>query len=243
MIHFKTKSGKWTANYPVIKTYYRLQDYLALSDEVQNKIKLLSIISGAPEDEIRELDIDEFERVWQGAKEGPLNGSIAIPLIQKLEVDGVRYGFINLGKLSIGELADMETLKAHPQANRQLHKMMAILYRPILEETEEGYQVEEYSVESFAKRAEIFEEKMFVVHVLSAIDFFFHTTQRCLNSMMDSLVKTMIQIVMNLSEEEKIALTSKLQETGIDLSTFLQETTSSSLTTAQNLESSESLIF
>ena len=59
MIKFETKSGTWTANYPVIETYYRLQDYLTLSDEVQNKIKLISIISGALEDEIRELDIEE----------------------------------------------------------------------------------------------------------------------------------------------------------------------------------------
>jgi hypothetical protein len=232
MIKFKTPSGKWTVEIPTIQKYYEIQEWIALSDQTDIQIKLISVLSGAPEAEVRELESSEFIRIWNLAIVGPLSSLTETRFESRVMIEGVEYGFINIAKLSIGELADMDTLKAHPQVDRQLHKMMAVLYRPVVLDV-----VEAYSSDGFTERAETFLHKMPVSNVIAAIDFFFHITKVCLNNMMDSLVPTMTAVLTELTEEEMNAVTLRLQEDGVDYSFFLPETTSLKQTTALDLES------
>jgi hypothetical protein len=110
--------------------------------------------------------------------------------------------------------------------------MMAILYRPVI-----GDGIEPHSADGFAERAELFLTKMPISNVVAAIDFFFHITKVCLNNTMDSLVPLMMEMIEDLTETQMSELTLKLQEDGVDLSSFLPEMTSLKLTTAQDLES------
>jgi hypothetical protein len=126
----------------------------------------------------------------------------------------------------------MDTLKAHPQVDRQLHKMMAILYRPLT-----GDSIEPHGADGFAERAELFLEKMPISHVVAAIDFFFHITKVCLDNMQDSLTLLMTEMMKDLTETQMNELTLKLQEDGVDYSFFLPTTTSSRPTSAQGSES------
>jgi hypothetical protein len=222
MIKFKTKSGNWTVPVPTIQKYYEIQEWVILSGQTDGQLKLISILSGAPELELRDMDSNEFIRIWNAAAEGPLGSLTDTQFEKNITLNGKDYGFLNIGKLSIGELADMDTLRNHPQMDRQLHKMMAILYRPL---TETG-ETEPHSAEGFAERAETFLTELPISNVVAAIDFFFHITKVCLSNMMDSLVPAMNEMLKGLTEEEMNAVTLRLQENGVDSSSFLPETTS-----------------
>lgn len=66
-------------------------------------------------------------------------------LMQKVEIDGVKYGFEpNLSEMNVGAYADIKTiLEGGVEGN--LHKVLAILYRPIVNEFKEYYEVETYT--------------------------------------------------------------------------------------------------
>ena len=230
MIKFKTKSGSWIIEIPTIQKYYDIQEWVLLSSQTDCQLKLISILSGAPEEELRDMDSTAFIKVWNAAAAGPLGSLMDTQFQKTITLNGVEYGFLNIGKLSIGELADMDTLRNHPQMDRQLHKMMAILYRPV---TETG-ETEPHSAEGFMERAELFLNELPISNVVAAIDFFFHIIKVSLNSMMDSLVPAMNEMIKDLTEEEMNAVTLKLQENGVDYSSFLPETISLKQTTAQD---------
>ena len=65
-------------------------------------------------------------------------------LQKKVEWNGVTYGFIpNLSEITLGEYVDIESYCKDAQKN--LHKIMSILYRPIVKETKTRYSIEPYS--------------------------------------------------------------------------------------------------
>jgi hypothetical protein len=232
MIKFKTGSGQWSIDTPTIEEYYQIQELIILSDQPNTQVELISILSGAPVSEIRAMEESEFTKLWNKAALGPLSSLTQTKFETRITVDGEEYGFINLARLTIGELADMDTLKNNPQIDRQLHKMMAILYRPI---TEDG--IEPHSADGFSERAELFLRRMPISNVVAAIDFFFHITKVSLNNTMDSLVPLMMEMIEELTETQMKELTLKLQEDGVDLSSFLPTTTSLKQISAQDLES------
>jgi hypothetical protein len=222
MIKFKTRSGEKTLDTCTIEKYYKIQEWLTLSDQKDPQIKMISILSGAPEAEIREIPADQFEKIWLKACNGPLSSLTETRFQREIEVKGQKFAFINLRNLSIGELADMDTLKAHPQVDKQIHKMMAILYRPIGADLKPA----PYEIEGFEERADLFLHEMSVAPVVAAIDFFFHITKACLGNMMDSLEKTMKELTTELTPQQMKDLTKKLQEDGVDSSMLWPETTS-----------------
>ena len=222
MIKFKTSVAERQIGDCTIEKYYKIQEWLTLSDQRDPQVKMISILSGASEDEIRGLESAEFEKIWYWASIGPLSALTDTAFRNRIEVAGQEFAFLNLKTLSIGELADMDTLKAHPQVDKQLHKMMAILYRPI---GPDGKPVPHTS-EGFEERAELFLHEMSVAPVVAAIDFFFHITKVSLNSMMDSLAMTLKGMMQEMTEQDKNALIKKLQEDGVDYSGSWLETIS-----------------
>ena len=219
MIKFNTASGSWKIDSPTIEVYYKIQNWLALSDEANAKVRLISLLSLAPEDEVRNMREDKFIKLWNEVAQGPLSAINVTQFQKTIEISGIKYGFINLSILTIGELADLDTLKNHPQVSQQLHKMMAVLYRPL---NADG-TVSAYTTEGYDERAELFLTNLQISNVMAAIDFFFHITKISLDSMMDSLVPTMKSLMNDLTPEEASLVTKKLQEDGINLSTFLPE--------------------
>jgi len=65
-------------------------------------------------------------------------------LQKKVEWNGATYGFIpNLSEITMGEYIDIEN---HcKEAHKNLHKIMSILYRPIVKETKTRYSIKPYS--------------------------------------------------------------------------------------------------
>ena len=235
MIKFKTKSGQWQIGDLTIEAYYRIQSLITLIDLSEVQVQVVSILSGAPESEIREMDAEAFEKVWYQVEIGPLNAATDEGFKRVIEVEGHRYGFINLFKLTIGELADLDTIRSHPHSEKQLHKIMAILFRPILSEEGLKYEIEAHQTQGFAERADLFLTKLPVLHALGAIDFFFHITKVSLNNTLDSLTKAIMEMMKDQTlPKEKIDAILKLHEVGVNSSTSLPTTISSKSNLVQN---------
>jgi hypothetical protein len=94
-------------------------------------------------------------------------------LQRMIEVNGKRYGFHpDLDSITLGEYADVETFIKNG-IEQNLPELMAILYRPIVEETESGiYTIEAYDGNISIRAEEM--KKMSAEQVQSALVFFYH---------------------------------------------------------------------
>lgn len=84
-----------------------------------------------------------------------------------IELEGRKYGFHpNLSEMSVGEFVDLDALCSDPMEN--LPKIMATLYRPVIEENFQSYKIQPYSSH---EDPEIMKE-MRMPYVLGALNFF-----------------------------------------------------------------------
>ena len=75
-------------------------------------------------------------------------------LIQKFTLDGVRYGFIpNWTQLTLGEYIDLETYTTGGDMTDNLHKAMALMYRPITAEALHQYEIASYEPDEHRSHA------------------------------------------------------------------------------------------
>lgn len=78
------------------------------------------------------------------------------------------YGFVpNLSKISTGEYIDLETYTKEPVKN--LHNIMSILYRPVINKVNERYAIENYNPDEF--KEELFKDCPMDI-ALSSLGFF-----------------------------------------------------------------------
>ena len=64
------------------------------------------------------------------------------PLTRTFELNGVKYGFVpNLDEMTLKEFTNLNEYQSDPQ---KLNNLMAILYRPIVKEKGELYEIEPY---------------------------------------------------------------------------------------------------
>ena len=86
---------------------------------------------------------------------GKLQSEANNKLTRIIEIDEVRYGFHpDLDSLTLGEYADIETF-VKMDIDKHLPEVMAILYRPIVEEKNEIYTIEPYDGEIKMRAEEI----------------------------------------------------------------------------------------
>ena len=86
-------------------------------------------------------------------------------LIQRFTMNGVEYGFIpNLDDMSFGEYIDLDTYIGDWQ---NIHRAMAVLYRPIKDKKGERYNIVQYEIVD----AEVYKQ-MPLDAVISSVLFF-----------------------------------------------------------------------
>jgi len=132
-------------------------------------IELLAIVCGIDNEMAKMMEVRSLNKVLKSLrfleKEPETEG-----LQKRVEWNGTTYGFIpNLSEITMGEYVDIE---GHcKQAHKNLHKIMSILYRPIVKETKTRYSIEPYSP------SEEIEESFLdfpILPSMSALSFFFH---------------------------------------------------------------------
>lgn len=134
-----------------------------------------------------------------------------------IEHNGKEYGFIpNLEEITVGEQADIDTMINDFQ---NMHKVMAVMYRPITAKRKDKYLIEDY------KGGETLDLDMDVVN--GATGFF-------LSLLNDLLTCTQNFIVREVTQPQTSEL---LEKNGVGIKTFLSslEATSSNLKEYLNL--------
>jgi len=109
------------------------------SEEAQETIAALSNI---PKDLIKQLELKDVAVIMSKLSE--LQAKQDSSLKRIVEVNGKRYGFHpNLDEITLGEYADIETMIKN-DIEKNMPEVMAILYRPIVEENNDVYTIEAY---------------------------------------------------------------------------------------------------
>lgn len=117
-------------------------------------------------------------------------------LKQEFTIGGLTFGFIpNLEDITFGEYVDLDNYMADTQ---ELHKTMAILYRPITQRAGKRYDIEPY--ESAEKYSELMKQAPMDV-VLGATLFFYRLGSDLLLATMNSLEKQTTNIAEKLNSE------------------------------------------
>lgn len=155
-----------------IRKFIEISDKIKDDNTLQERMEVIHIVSGCSMDEIRLIPVSILTEIWNNFVHNCFDlGDGSVDNI--VTIDGKSYGLINVKNLTVGEMADIDVLKNHPQLNFNLHKIMAILYRPLISKL--PFKVEPYNNENFDERAELFADKMPVKVALNSAVFFLNT--------------------------------------------------------------------
>ena len=135
-------------------------------------------LSDMPSKIIKELSLADVSKLM--AKIATIQSMAKTELVHKITIEGIEYGFHpNLEEITLGEWADLEhCIEQGLQDN--MHKIVAILYRPIKETKGNWYSIEPYCVEGKRLREQIFKQ-MGAAEVESALLFFWTFVSKLLN--------------------------------------------------------------
>ena len=161
--------------------YFSLKHYKAMSnhehlDELDRVVYTLVATTEHTHEEVMRWNISDMLKVYQGVA-GMLD-SVPQEFYPVFEWKGQTFGFQPLSKLSVAEWIDLDKRLDSPVEN--LEQVLAILYRPIVEDKFDGmkwqvkssiktllgkrenifnyYTIEEYDTEKRDWRAEMFED-------------------------------------------------------------------------------------
>jgi len=149
----------------------------------QEAMEVLAVLTDMPKKLIRELGIQDVANIMSRVTD--LQREKKVRLKQIFELEGKQYGFHpNLEDLTLGEWADIETFMEQGLDNN-MHNIMAVLFRPILEIENDAYIIEAYDG-NIAVRAEKF-KKMSAEQVKSALVFFFSFANVLSTTLLSSL--------------------------------------------------------
>lgn len=131
-------------------------------NSVERIIKLINALTEISEYVIERISISDLSKLdlsWID-EETP-----AIPM-SRFQFEGKEYGAVEFTKLTLGEFSDLEHfIKENYLGN--VHKVMAILIRPIVDG-----KIEKYDSESLEERANILKNNMKIPHVNGLSAFF-----------------------------------------------------------------------
>lgn len=144
------------------------------------------------------------------------------PLIRHFELNGVEFGFIpNLDNMSIGEYIDAES---GISGWKDMHKAMAVLFRPVTKKYKDKYQIEPYEGSKEYQEAMKY---MPLNAALGAMVFFYRLGKDLSNHTLKSLEKEMEKEDNKTTHQQVI---SELDGDGINQYTDLLEEKFSTLT-------------
>ena len=177
------------------------------------QIKLIEIFCDANYDQIRRLPaaVYEFaiEQILRVRNE-------STPLVKNFSMVGndeveIEFGMIpNLDAMTSGEYIDLDTLITDWG---NMHKAMAVLYRPVLKKKKELYDIEEYS--TYEKYEEVMKHAPLNV-ALGALLFFYRLGIKLSRHILNSSVEELTQ------EERTQVEKNLLAKSGVGINQYMQ---------------------
>lgn len=185
-------------------------------DEEANKflqIKLLEIFCDVTYEQIRRMPAALYEFAVTKIME-VLNEST--PLVKKFSMVGsdgveIEFGMIpNLDNMTSGEYIDLDSLVTDWD---NMHKAMAVLYRPIIKRRKDLYDIEPYS--TYEKYEELMKHAPLNVS-LGALLFFYRLGIKLSKHILNSSVERLTQ------EERTLVEKNLLEKSGVGINQYMQ---------------------
>jgi hypothetical protein len=141
-------------------------------------------------------------------------------LKRTFEIEGVKFGFIpNLDKITQGEYMDLDTYFTDW---KQMHKAMAVLFRPIISERKNNYDIAEY--EGTDKFAELMKFTPLDA-ALGSYVFFYHLGNDLLSSTLNFLQEEAKEVVSQWAHNSKVSgdgITQSIDSLGAKYSALIE---------------------
>ena len=172
-------------------------------EDNQNKaFEIISILIDEDPEDVKKWDVASFNRV-----NNALGWVQTLPTKEDfkkvIEIDGIKYGFVEkLSSLSLGQWMDIEHYLQDSIGN--LHKLMAMFYRPI----QEDGSIEPYDSVSGVDRAELFKEKLSINNCYGALLFFSSIGKGCIPNLEVYFLKETLKM---MKQKRKEKLRAKLK--------------------------------
>jgi len=165
------------------------------SEEALNTIAELSNI---PKELINQLELRDVALMM--SKLAELQAKQDSSLKRVIEIEGKKYGFHpDLDSITLGEYADLEQF-IKMGVEKHLPEVMAILYRPIVEQKENVYTIEAYDGNISIRAEEM--RKMSAEQVQSALVFFYLFGSKLSVIMQLSLTEQLKEMKMQLQTQD-----------------------------------------
>ena len=150
---------------------------------------LLSMLLAIPVNELKDLPLNQMEFVQSYLMSQMTETSLKDELYNVFTYNGVEYGLENdWSKLAWGAWMDMEVFSAE-NIEENIHLIMAILYRPIIERKNDKYKIAPYKADEIEDRAYMFRQ-LPVKYWFGASGFFFLTATIYTSNIKSSLELT-----------------------------------------------------
>ena len=169
-------------------------------------LKVIGELSNIPAEIINKLELADVAVLM--TRIGDLQREADTRLARIIEIDGKRYGFHpDLESITLGEYADIETFIKN-DIQEHLPELMAVLYRPIVEEKNGLYTIEAYDGEIKLRAAEM--KKMSSQQVQNALVFFYNFGREFVGTMQLFLMEKLKEMKMQSQQ-------TVLQKNGVGL--------------------------
>lgn len=191
-----------TINVPDSWAEISLAQYMEIAsiDKESNDRSLLvaSILIDKDPEEIRQYDIQSFNKIIEAI--GWCSNLPEENYKPVIKIADQEFGFINrLTDLTLGEWIDLEHYLQ--DYNNNIHKIAAILYRPLITAFNDRDRiVEPYDAKTAPARAELFEKEIMISEIYGALLFFSIIARECMQTIQDYFQS---QIQMKISGESQ----------------------------------------
>jgi len=224
-IDFRIGQNKYFIEQIKIKDYYKIKTQLFLEGS-SAELAIVSALSGCPVDDLKKIPVDKWEDLSIGLS-ALLRGSFADGQrsVIKFNHDGVDYALCDMNKMTIGEFSDLDVIVTSDDAEYRLHEVLAILFRPIISKTWNGYKIQDYDYDGFKERSQIFLDVP--ISIAQSVSSFF----------LDSVIQSIKRIKIYSKSKESMEV-KKIIQNSQEMLTLLQDNgTLHSLTSQEKIHS------
>ena len=155
--------------------------------ELEKVVKIICILTGIAEDDLYRLSTKDVAKLG-GYVSHLLSSLPEDELKHIIEIDGREYGFhTKLADITMGEWVDIDTYITEGVEDN-LHKIMSVLYRPIIAKDGDKYAIENY--EPNEERQDLFKNKLMVGDFYGVSVFFSDLGKELLENSLKFSIKT-----------------------------------------------------
>lgn len=175
-------------------------------NELAKFIETIAIVINKDPEEIRNLPLMTWKKLAQ--EMDFLKTEPESDIKTRFVLDDTEYGLEpDMSLMSAGVFIDAEQFRREPIEN--LHRTLALVYRPIIGEDKIGYKIAPHEARGFEARAELFREKLSIEQVIGTVVFFSLLGMELSIVSMDSLKEEMMKIQNTTKKKNTIQKASR----------------------------------